>query len=58
MPALSSFIKEKLEIYIYLSWEKLKKINMILYFIFINYNELACCMANSVGPDHLASETS
>ena len=58
-PAWSHFIQDKLEISIYLSWDKLKKKITILYFIFGNYYELTCCVENSVVPDHLASsETS
>ena len=55
MPDLSDlrspFIQEKLEISIYLSWDKYKE---SCIHILIHYYELTCCRENSVDPDQLA----
>ena len=45
------FIQDKLEISVYLSWNKFA----ILYFISNNYDKLKCCGENSVDPEQLAS---
>ena len=55
-PTWSHFIQDKLEISIYLSWDKFKENYFFLYFIFHNYDKLTCCLENSVDPDQLASE--
>ena len=52
-PTRSHSIQDKLEIFIYLSWDKFKKVNVNLYFIFDNY--YTCCVENSVDLDQLAS---
>ena len=52
----SHFIQDKLKISIYLSLDKYKCNNEILYIIFlVNYYEFTCCIENSVDPDQLAS---
>ena len=56
-PTWSHFIQGKVEISIYLSWDKLKEsqYNSRLYFIFDKYDETTCCEDSSVDPDWLAS---
>ena len=51
MPCLtrSHSIQDKLENFIYLSWDKFKEVNANLYFIFNNY--YTCCVENSEDPD-------
>ena len=55
-PTWSHFIQDKLEIFMYLSWDKFKKVNSFLPFIFDNYYELTYYVENNVAPDQLASE--